>query len=193
MADQTFSSVPSPAPWRPDYGVPYRNLILAGEMGIGKTEVAARVAAHFSAPLRDLEAELEAEAGMSLYELRSLFGETRLTNLETEACRALTLQRGAVIVVHATIMLNEVNRRRLEEAGMVLVLTTALNETLRRLHAAKGDRFHDGRERARTMIRLRREWQVRDLPGYSRLDTTALTLDEVVRQVIAFWQAQPEV
>jgi len=171
---------------------PYRNLILAGEMGIGKTEVARRVAEHFGATLRDLEAELEAAAGMPLQDVRELYGEARLTGMETELCRELALQRGAVISVHATTLLNEANRRRLEEIGVVLVLVTALNEILRRLHAAKGDRFHDPLERARTMKRLRQEWKVRGLAGYPQLDTTALTLDEVVGQVVAFWEAHGE-
>lgn len=171
---------------------PYRNLILAGEMGIGKNEVAQRVAAYFAASLRDLEAELEADAGMPLQEVRALYGEARVTNMETERCRELALQRGAVIAVHASTILNEANRRRLEESGVVLVLTTALNEVLRRLHAAKGDRFYDKYERARTMTRLRQEWKVRDLP-HPQLDTTRLTLEEVVVQVIAYWQAEGHV
>lgn len=168
---------------------PYRNLILAGEMGIGKNEVAQRVAGYFEAPLRDLEAELESAAGMPLQEVRALYGEARVTNMETELCRELALQRGAVIAVHATTILNEANRRRLAEAGVILVLTTALNEVLRRLHAAKGDRFHDVHERARTMIRLRQEWKVRALP-YPQLDTTRLTVEEVAAQAIAYWQSE---
>ncbi len=168
---------------------PYRNLILAGEMGIGKSEVARRVADYFEAPLRDIEAELEADAGMPLQEVRALYGEARVTNMETEMCRELALQRSAVIAVHASTILNEANRRRLAEAGVILVLTTALNEVLRRLYASKRDRFHDVNERARTMIRLRQEWKVRDLP-YPQLDTTRLTPDEVAAQVIAYWQSE---
>jgi shikimate kinase len=168
---------------------PYRNLIIAGEMGIGKDIVAARVADYFGAPLRDIEAELEAEAGMPTQDIRELYGEHRLNNMETELCRELALQRRAVITAHATVMLNEANRRRLEETGVVLVLTTALNEVLRRLYASKTDRFHEVNVRARAMIRLKQEWKVRDLAGYARLDTTALTLDEVTAQIIAFWQS----
>ncbi len=171
---------------------PYRNLILAGEMGIGKTEVARRVAEHFGATLRDLEAELEESAGMPLQDVRELYGEARLTGMETELVRSLALQRSAVIVVHASTILNEANRRRLEENGVVLVLITALNETLRRLYAAKGDRFHSPAERARTMKRLRQEWKVRQLTGYPQLDTTTLPLDEVVSRVVDFWAAHGE-
>ena len=63
------------------------------------------------------------------------------------------------------------------------------NEVLRRLYASKTDRFHEVNVRARAMIRLKQEWKVRDLAGYARLDTTALTLDEVTAQIIAFWQS----
>lgn len=168
---------------------PYRNLILAGEMGMGKTEVAQQVAAYFNAPLRDVEAELESDAGMTLQDVRELFGENRVVTMETDRCSELALQRSAVISVHATVMLNAANRRRLEESGDVLVLVTALDETLRRLHRAKEERFHDVYERARTMTRLKREWQVKALPAYPQLDTTNLTHDEVIREVISFWQS----
>ena len=155
-------------------------------MGIGKNEVAQAVTAYFEAPLRDIEAELEAAAEMPLQEVRALYGEARVTNMETEVCRELALQRGAVIAVHATTILNEANRRRLAEAGVILLApTTALNEVLRRLHASKGDRFHDIHERARTMICPRQEWKVRKLP-YPQLDTMLLTVDEVAAQAIRY-------
>ncbi len=171
---------------------PYRNLILAGTMGVGKRRVAERIAAAFDAPLRDIAAEVEAREGMPPREVRALFGEARLTALETEICRELALQRGAVISVSATVMLNEGNRRRLLEAGVALVLTTALNEVLRRLHADQGDRFHDPGVRAVVLARLKREWRVRALPGLAHLDTTLLTPDQVVEEAAAFWRAVPE-
>ncbi|MBN1963238.1 MAG: hypothetical protein JW910_01240 [Anaerolineae bacterium] len=169
---------------------PYRNLILAGSMGVGKREVAERVAAYYHAPLRDIDAEIAQREGMPPQEIRELFGVARLTSLETELCRELTIQRGAVIMLSASTVLNEANRRRLLESGVMLVLVTALNETLRRLYAAEGDRFHDPGVRARHMARLRREWQVRALPGLRQLDTTRLTVEQVVAEVSAFWQAE---
>lgn len=172
---------------------PYRNLILAGDMGVGKRALAEAVAAHFNAPLRDIEAEIEAEAGMPPQEVRALFGEARLTNLETECCRELALQRGAVVSVSASAMLNEANRRRLQETGVVLVLTIAVNEALRRLHAERGAAFRDPRQRGLEIARLKREWQVRALPGFAQLDTTRLSFEEVATQVIAYWGASSEI
>lgn len=171
---------------------PYRNLILAGVMGVGKRDVAQRIAAHFDAPLRDVNMEVETLAGMPPQQIRELFGEARLTNLESEVCREMALQRGAVVSVSASTMLNEANLRRLQSSGVVLVLTTALNEILRRVHADEGDAFHDETRRAVVLARLKQEWKVRDLPDFAQLDTTRLSSGEVVEQAIAFWQTTPE-
>jgi len=175
--------------FKPSSPAPYRNLILAGTMGVGKRDVAAQIAARFNAPLRDLDAEITTREGMSPEQLRVLFGEARLRSVESELCRELALQRGAVVSVSASTLLVEANRRRLQESGVVLVLVTALNEVLRRLHVDLGDRFHDPRERALALARLRVEWQVRDLPGLPHLDTTLLTAGRVVEEAVAFWQA----
>lgn len=174
---------------KPSSPAPYRNLILAGAMGVGKRDVAAQIAARFAAPLRDLDAEITTREGMSPEQLRVFFGEARLRSVESELCRELALQRGAVVSVSASTLLVEANRRRLQESGVVLVLVTALNEVLRRLHVDLGDRFHDPRERALALARLRVEWQVRDLPGLPHLDTTLLTTRRVVEEAVAFWQA----
>jgi shikimate kinase len=171
---------------------PYRNLVLAGTMGVGKRQVAEAIAERFAAPLRDIDAEIEVEAGMPPRQVRELFGEARLTSLETEICRELALQRSAVVSVSATVMLNEANRERLQETGVILVLTTALNETLRRLHAAHGDAFHTEKSHAIELARLKREWKIRDLPGLAHLDTTLLTPEQVTAEAIAFWQSEPE-
>lgn len=176
-----------------DGGAPYLNLVLAGEMGVGKREAAAAIAARFNAPLRDIDAEIADRAGMPPRQVRELFGEARLHNLESDLCRELALQRGAVIVASAGVLLAEPNRQRLAEASVILVLTTALNETLRRLHADRGDAFADPTARALALARLKREWRVRALPGLPHLDTTQLTPAQVVEEAAAFWRAHGEV
>lgn len=178
---------------KPVSTAPYRNLVLAGYMGIGKREVAEQIAMRFQAPLRDLDAEITAREGMAPERLRELYGEARLHGVETELCRELVLQRGAVVSVSASTILMEANRRRLQESGVILVLVTALNEALRRLHTAWGDRFHDPRERAIALARLRAEWQVRTLPGLPLLDTTPLSLEQVAEEAGAFWRTTGEV
>ena len=165
---------------------PYQNLTLTGAMGVGKTAVGREVARRLSAEFYDLENEILNREGQSAEQIRALFGEARLKTLETETIRDLTLRRHAVIAVSGPALLREENRARLVEAGLVLCLTCALNEILRRLHAARGAWFHNPANRGVMLSRLKRELAVvsLDLP---QLDTTPLSIEETADAVIEFW------
>lgn len=171
---------------------PYQNLILTGPSGVGKTTIGRRVASQLETDFYDLENEILAREGQSADEIRELFGEAWLRALEAEAIHDLSLRRSAVMVVHGPAMLVEGNRARLLESGVILCLTCSLNEILRRQHAARGAWFHDPRNRAALLSRLKREQQVRalDLP---QIETTRLSLDEAVAAVVAFWRTRARV
>lgn len=168
-------------------GTPYHNLILTGFMGTGKLNVVRLMARKVGVQWIDLPTEVQMREGLPPHELRQIFGEARLKQVEADLCRELALQRGAVLSVNGTTLLEPVNRERLLNSGPVLVLTCALNEVLRRLHASQGARFHDPKVRASELNLLRREQQVLQLEGLPTLDTTTLTVEQVAEQAIAFW------
>ncbi len=165
---------------------PYQNLILTGAMGVGKTSVGRAVARRLHAEFFDLENEILAREGQSAEEIRETFGETRLRTLEAELIHDLTLHRYAVLAVTGPSMLDATNRERLASSGVMLCLTCALDEILRRMHVARGAWFHDPAHRGALLSRLRRELAVNalDLP---RLDTTSLSLEQTTTAVIEFW------
>ena len=167
---------------------PYQNLILTGFLGAGKTNVGRTVAQRLGVSFFDLETEVQLREGLSADEIRALFGEARLRTLEVDICRELSLRRGSVLAISATTMLDETNRNRLTTSGPVLVLTCALDEILRRLHAAQGARFHDPRVRASALHQLRRDQQIRKLTEFPIMDTTLYTIDDVAEKAITFWR-----
>ncbi len=169
---------------------PYHNLILTGYMGVGKVAVGRAVAERVGVPFVDLDTEIQLRSGYPPDELRELFGESRLKAVEHELCRELALQRGALLSLSGPTLLDDENRDRLLESSFVIVLTCALNEILRRMHAAQGARFHDPKVRGAAMYQLRRERQIHQLPGLTTLDTSRLSVAEVAERVVAFWQAQ---
>lgn len=171
---------------------PYRNLILTGPMGVGKTSIGKVVAARLKADFYDLETEILSREGQSTDEIRELFGEARLKALETTLIGDLALRRQAVLVITGSAMLNEINFRRLADTGPVLCLTCAVNETLRRYHIARGAWFHNPTNRATLLSRLKREQGIRsmDLP---QLDTTHLSVDEAAQSAIDFWMSHADV
>ncbi|MBN1284983.1 MAG: hypothetical protein JXB47_06275 [Anaerolineae bacterium] len=169
---------------RPD--IPYRNLVLTGYMGAGKRSAGRAVAVRLGAALIDVEAEIQTQEGQSLASIRATYGEARARSLAQAAIRALDLRRHSIIVVSGTLLLQTANRR-VESSGEMLCLTCALDEILRRMHAAMGARFHQRAERAVLIARLKRTLPVCEL-GYPRLDTTYLSVDQVADRAIAYWR-----
>lgn len=168
-------------------GTPYHNLILTGAMGVGKASVLRLIAKQVGVEYVDLDTEIQMREGMLPLEIRQIFGEARIRSLETTLCREFSLKRGAVLSVSGSTLLDQVNRERLINSGPVLVLTCALNEILRRLHASQGSRFHDPKIRAAELNLVRREQQVLALNLFTTLDTTTLSVEQVAAQAVEFW------
>lgn len=166
---------------------PYHNLILTGHIGVGKLNIVRQIAKQVNVPYVDLDTEIQTREGIPPDEIRQLFGESRLRSIENNLCRELSLQRGAVLSVNGSSLLDEVNRQRLTASGPVLILTCSLNEILRRLYAAQGARFHDPKVRAAALNQIRREQQILQLKDLPTLDTTYLTTEQAAERAVLFW------
>jgi len=171
--------------------VPYRNLILTGHTGTGKTSVGRGIARQLEVEFFDLENEIELREGSSAAQIRELMGEARLRSLEAEVLAELSLVRSAVIVVSATTLTDSGNLEKLRSTGPVLCLTATLNEILRRLHVVQGARFHSPDTRSIALGQLKRERPVLEL-GLPAMDTTGREVQEVVEQAIQFWMEKAD-
>jgi shikimate kinase len=171
--------------------VPYRNLILTGHMGVGKSAVGRAITEQLAIPFYDLENEIELREGQSAESIRSLFGEARLRTLEAELVSELAVVRSSVICVNGPTLLQRANLEKLQSTGPVLCLTAALNEILRRLHVVQGARFHNPETRSLAISRLKRERAVLEL-SLPHLDTTGLTVEIVADRAAQFWMEQAD-
>jgi shikimate kinase len=171
---------------------PYRNLILTGTIGVGKTGAGRRIAAKLEgATFIDMEIEIQNREGYTPEQIRATFGLSRLRHIESELVQEISLRRSTVIAVSGLTLLDPSNLERLQETGPILCLTTALGEILRRVHVTQGGRFHDPEIRAAIIGRLKREGEVR-LLNLPTLDTSRLTIEEVAERATTFWLAQSD-
>src|SRR5690349_7417983 len=170
--------------------IPYHNLILTGQIGVGRVTVGRLIARQFGAVFVDLDTELQLREGMPAEEIRQLFGEQRLRGLEDEVIRELSLRRSAVLSVGGPTLMEPNNRSRLLNSGPILILTCDLNEVLRRLHASQGARFHDPKVRSTALYQIRREQQILQVEGLPTLDTTTLSIEQVAEHASRFWREQ---
>lgn len=171
--------------------IPYRNLVLTGYLGVGKTSVGRAIAAELNIDYYDLENEIQQREGMSAENIRSLLGESKLRNLEAEVVAELALVRGSVLVVSGPALTESNNLERLRASGPILCLTAALNEVLRRMHVAQGARFHAPEARAAMLGKMKREMRVLNLE-LPQLDTTGLSVEQVTERAIDFWMTQAD-
>lgn len=177
-------------PAAPSSGEKSANIVLTGFMGTGKSSVGREVARRLGRPFVDMDAEIEAQTGQSIAAIFAQEGEPHFRNLEAELCRKLSARRGLVIATGGGALIDEENRRRLSDSGLVICLTCQVKEILRRLDASDDRPLLAGHERKRELERLlaRRRAAYEAIPH--RIDTTGLMVDETADQVIALWQKE---
>lgn len=168
--------------------LPYENLILAGVVGVGKSTVGAAIAALAEVDFVDVDEEITRREEMSITDIRREYGDARLKVLEADVCREAAFKRQAVIVVGGAAILDQRNADLLSGTGRVVVLTCEMGEALRRLHMSYEEAFRDPKERQYLISRLRREYGIVDDERFVQIDTTHLTTDQVVDELVHLWQ-----
>jgi len=175
------------------YDLPYRNLVLTGFLGVGKSTVARTIAKRLGTEMFDASEDIEVRELMSIAKIRELYGESRLKALEHEACRRAALMRRAVLVVPGAALLESRNYELLTQTGQVVVLTCEIGEALRRLHISGAQRFRDVKIRERMLARLRREYAVVNDIRLLQLNTTHMTVEEESELLMKLWfTGEPE-
>jgi shikimate kinase len=165
-----------------------RNLILTGYTGPSQRAVGRQVAERLDKPFFNIDLQIEQRQGMSMEEIRSTFGESRLKTFETEAVQEALLHRSAVLRVSGQMLMQQGHFERFQTTGPVICLVASLDSVLQSLHLTLGSRYHIPQERAMALGVVEREWAVRALPGIYEIDTTYLSEDEIVETVIELWQ-----
>ncbi|MGM0401970.1 MAG: iron-containing alcohol dehydrogenase, partial [Chloroflexota bacterium] len=170
-----------------------RNLVLTGFMGTGKSSVGQRVARALERPFVDMDTLIVEREGMSIPEIFRERGEDAFRRLERELCRELSVREGLVIATGGGALVDDENRRHMEDGGCVICLDCGAEELVERLGQGEGRpmlRGDDPTERMRELLAARR-------PAYARIphhvDTTDLSIDQVVERVLALFRARPTV
>lgn len=110
-------------------------VILTGFMGSGKSSVGKILAERLACPFIDLDAEIVAEAGLSINEIFARDGEQAFRLLESaQLKRILDKKQRCVIATGGGAVINQQNREMMRERGVTVNLKVTLEQVLKRLH-----------------------------------------------------------
>ncbi len=169
------------------YDLPFRNLVLTGFLGSGKSTIGRTISQRLKVDFFDIDDEIEMGEVMSIAKIRELYGEQRLRALEHDYCRRASLMRRAVVVVPGTALLDVRNYNLFDGTSEMVILYCDIGEGLRRLHRSAGPRYRDSTLRARMIARMHRQYEIVRDTRMRQLDTTHLSVEKEAELLIELW------
>lgn len=109
------------------------NIILTGFMGSGKTTFGKKLAQRSGFTFLDMDAKIEAQAGMPIVDIFSTHGEPYFRALEHTFLQSLSQQENLVLSTGGGIVLNPNNMAILKQCGTVVFLSPPPEVLLERL------------------------------------------------------------
>ena len=101
----------------------FKNIILTGFMGVGKTSVGTRLAKDLGFTFVDTDELIEADQKISISAIFSTFGEPYFRDVETRTIRQVLEGENQVISTGGGAVVRDENRAAFKKAGIVICLT----------------------------------------------------------------------
>jgi shikimate kinase len=161
----------------------FKNIILTGFMGVGKTSVGTRLAKDLGYTFVDADEQIEAEEKTTITEIFSTFGEPYFRDVETRVLRRLLENEGQVISTGGGAVIREENRRVFKENGVTICLTAHPESIYARIrHETHRPLLHvaDPLAKIRELLAAREQfYRQADFV----IDTSERSVDEVIVEI----------
>ena len=171
-----------------------RNILLIGFMGSGKSSVAKALTVRMS-PFRlvDVDAQIEAGAGMPISQIFEGHGEAYFRDLETKQTSDVCAGDQQIISTGGGVILREENRTALKAGGIVFWLVASANITYERIKdETQRPLINTGASREEVVTRIETIFQAR-FDWYNEVADVIINTDNMsVEQIAADIQAEYE-
>jgi len=111
----------------------FKNIILTGFMGVGKTSVGTRLAKDLAYTFVDTDALIEADQKITITEIFSTFGESSFRDIESRIIRQVLENENQVISTGGGAVIRDENRAAFKKAGIVICLSARAETILDRI------------------------------------------------------------
>jgi shikimate kinase len=114
-----------------------KNIVLVGPMGCGKTTVGRQLASKLNQDFFDTDHEIINKTGVSIDHIFDIEGEEGFRRRESEVLESLCDMNNIVIATGGGVVLLPQNRLVLKNAGVVVYLSSSVEQLLRRTAKSK--------------------------------------------------------
>ena len=103
----------------------FKNIILTGFMGVGKTRVGTQLAKDLGYTFVDTDALIEADQHLTITSIFAEQGEPYFREVEAKIIREVTQRESQVVATGGGAMIRDLNRDAFKRAGLVVCLTAS--------------------------------------------------------------------
>lgn len=115
----------------------FKNIILIGPMGVGKTTIGEYLAKELALDFFDSDKEIINKTGVSIEHIFDIEGEDGFRIRESKIVKEISQKSGFVIATGGGIILSAKNRNLLQKSGIVIYLKSSIKILLERVLNSK--------------------------------------------------------
>ena len=163
-----------------------KNIVLVGPMGSGKTTVGRRLAHELNQDFFDTDHEIVDKTGVSIDHIFDIEGEEGFRERESKILENLCQMSNIILATGGGIVILPKNRKILKNAGLVVYLSSSVDQLLRRTAKSKTrPLLENSTDRKKTITELveARDVYYREVASFV-VDTTGKKLHEVINIII---------
>ena len=161
----------------------FKNIILTGFMGVGKTSVGMQLAKDLGYTFVDIDTLIEAEQNLTITSIFSTFGEPYFREVETKIIGQVMTREGQVVSTGGGAVIRDVNREAFKKGGFVVCLTASPDVVYERI---KHETHRPLLQNADPKAKIKELLDSR-APFYAQadvcIDTSDKSVDEVIRAI----------
>jgi shikimate kinase len=161
----------------------FKNIILTGFMGVGKSSVGTRLAADLNYTFVDIDSLIESDQRMSINTIFGKLGEPHFREAEERIIRDVMARENQVVSTGGGAVILEANRRAFKEAGFVICLTATPEVIFERIKHEKHRpllQTSDPLSRIKELLASRAKFYVQ---ADVSIDTSDKSIDAVIAEI----------
>ena len=163
-----------------------KNIVLVGPMGSGKTTVGRRLAHELNQDFFDTDHEIIDKTGVSIDHIFDIEGEEGFRERESKILENLCQMSNIILATGGGIVILPKNRKILKNSGLVVYLSSSVNQLLKRTAKSKTrPLLENSSDRRKTITELieARDVYYREVASIV-VNTTGKKLHEVINIII---------